>query len=361
MNPFSPLYFIRQNKLKCILLMFMLFLGYGAYLGGLYVSEPINTFALTCEYHERCAVFSVRSYNNDTVEQIKNDVSQYENVRLLQLGEYQSFSWKSIMGFTLSNSAFSFHSPDDLKAYCSFMGIEYNFGELKSGDMVMSDMFAKNRGLKIGDTVDNSFNQSITSEFTLRATTDEDGYVQYFITDENALSPNFMLIGENGKSSEELFDIAHKLRDKYDIEVLDSLRESAEESFKTFNTIYIFIIILLSVILAVTINAAFVGMYQHRNFEFAVYRAIGFTRRQMIGKLVGELLCIDLIALAAGGAVFFLWLYLFNNLSLYPMGLRLNYYQPLALQGLLVCDLTVVIPLMITRCRQLLKADICEY
>lgn len=40
MNPFSPLYFIKENKARCLLLMFMIFLSWGVYLGGLYATNP---------------------------------------------------------------------------------------------------------------------------------------------------------------------------------------------------------------------------------------------------------------------------------------------------------------------------------
>ena len=140
-----------------------------------------------------------------------------------------------------------------------------------------------------------------------------------------------------------------------------ALKDNILLEYKSFNMIYTFIVILLSVILAVTINAAFVGMYQRRNFEFAVYRAIGISKQRIISKIIGELVCLDFITLTIGGGIFFLALYLFNNLVLYPTGKYLNYFHPLALFGLVLCNITILVPLIITRCRQLLKADICEY
>ena len=81
----------------------------------------------------------------------------------------------------------------------------------------------------------------------------------------------------------------------------------------------------------------------------------------IVGKIVGELVCLDFVTLLLGGGIFFLALYLLNNLVLYPAGKYLNYFHPLALTGLLLCNVTILVPLIVTRCRQLLKADICEY
>lgn len=361
MKPFSPLYFIKENKAKCILLIFMLFLGYGAYLGGLYVSEPFTTFDLPLAYGEDYVRFNLLSFDAEDRERLQNEIPSIEDVQLIHLGTYQSFTWKSIMGFGSGDCSFTFRNAEDFKSFCEYMGIECDCNDLTSGSMVMSEMFAKNRGLKIGDKVDGEFSESLSDTFTLKALTKENGYAQYFISDEEDRSANYILIGKNGKDGKRLYDIAYGLRDNYNIFVHDNMRAEIEEQFETFYVIYTFIVVLLSVILAVTINAAFVGMYQRRHFEFAVYRAIGISRRRMIGKIVGELICIDLFALAGGGIVFFFGLYLFNNLILYPKGLYLRYFHPLALFGLLLCNLAVIIPLMVTRSRQMLKADICEY
>ena len=139
------------------------------------------------------------------------------------------------------------------------------------------------------------------------------------------------------------------------------VKKNITDQYEFFTPMYTFIVILLSIILAVTINAAFVGMYQRRNFEFAVYRAIGISKKRIVGKIVGELVLLDLGTLTLGGLVFFLALYLFNNLVLYPAGKYLTYFHPLALVGLVLCNVTILVPLIVTRCRQLLRADICEY
>ena len=141
----------------------------------------------------------------------------------------------------------------------------------------------------------------------------------------------------------------------------EDLEEHINKQLESLNLIYAFIMILLAVIMAVTVNAAFVGMYQRRHFEFAVYRAIGISKGEIVKKIVGELLCMDGIAVMAGGAIFFLGLYLFNHLVLYPAGKYLRYFHPLALFCALLCNLAVLLPLMITRSRQMLKADMCDY
>jgi len=131
--------------------------------------------------------------------------------------------------------------------------------------------------------------------------------------------------------------------------------------FSIFNTIFMVVVVFLAIILSVTVNAAFVGMYQRREFEFAVYRAIGISKKKIIRKIAGEILFMDVIVLIVGGGIFFLALYLFNELVLASSGLYLVYTAPIAVIALVLCNLMTVIPLILTRSRVLLKADICNY
>ena len=116
-----------------------------------------------------------------------------------------------------------------------------------------------------------------------------------------------------------------------------------------------------SVILAITINTAFAGMYQKRNYELSVYRAIGISKKKILRKIINELLLIDAIALFMGGVITILFIYLFNNIVLLPDGKFLEYFHPLAVIGVLICNLLSLFPLVLFRVRQIKKADICEY
>ena len=105
----------------------------------------------------------------------------------------------------------------------------------------------------------------------------------------------------------------------------------------------------------------FQNLKENYEFEFAVYRAIGISKSKLNRKIVGEIITMDLIVLIIGGIIFFLGLYLFNELVLKPNGLYLVYYAPLAIIALILCNIMTVIPLIITRSRVLLKANVCDY
>lgn len=361
MKPFSALYFIKENKSRCLLLMFMIFLSFGVYLGGLYVTNPLDNWDLPMAYYDKLVSVFGDDNGEEGYKRFIEQASVDDEVKVIELGTYNGIKWNSIMGFESGTCTFTFRSVEDFKVYCDHMGIECDFANLKSGSMIMSEKFANNKGFALGEKVDKNSEYNIYGEFTLDAITDEDGYMAYFITNKEDILQSAILLG-NGK---EIYDYAYELQgileDESDVIIHPGFRETVESEFATFDIIYLFIVVLLSIILAVTINAAFVGMYQKRELEFSVYRAIGISKKRIIGKVAGELLLIDVIALIVGAAIAMVGLYLFNNMILYPIGKYLRYFEPLAFVNLIFCNVIIIVPLIISRCRRLLKADICEY
>lgn len=362
MKPFSPLYFIRENRQKSVLLIFMIMLGYVIYLGGLYVTNPYDNWRVPVAYYDRVTKVNPASDDGDLSQfkAFREEIEADGRVLVLEMGSDNGFNWKTVMGFETGRYSATFRSVEDFRLFCEYMGIECDFDNLKDGSLVMSEMFAQNRGLGLGDIVDSDFDASVHAPYTLDAVTDEEGYILHFISEEPPDVPELMLLG-NGIDGEELYDIVYEIQKRHKVSVYDVLKHRLDSQFRTFDMIYLFIVLLLSVILAVTINAVFVGIYQRRNFEIAIYRAIGISKYRIVGKLAGELLWMDVIALGAGGVLFFPGLYLANNCLLYPSGLYLRYFHPMALCGLAVCNILVFIPLVLGRCRQMWKADICEY
>jgi len=363
MKPFSPFYFIKENTSRCLALMMMIFLSFGCYLGGLYVTNPLDNWKVPFSYYDTMRTPGASALDADFSQYtaFRQEMEEHPNILVLEQGQSNGFPWTTVMGFEIGTFTLTFRSVEDFKAYCEFFHIDCDFSALSSGSLILSERLAKNKGLALGDVVDKNYHKQIYNTFTVDALTAEEGYCQYYIDDKPLDYPNLLLLPVD-ISTEEFLEIFTEARERNSVAIYNGrLKENILLEYKSFNMIYTFIVILLSVILAVTINAAFVGMYQRRNFEFAVYRAIGISKHRIIGKIIGELVCLDFITLAVGGGIFFLALYLFNNLVLYPTGKYLNYFHPLALTGLLLCNLTILVPLIITRCRQLLKADICEY
>lgn len=362
MNPFSAWYYIKENKKRSVLLIAMIFLSFGVYIGGLYVTNPYDNWKPHIETYEK--VVSVFANGDEQYRQFLDKLEEEGKVEIIELGNSNGMNWESIMGFESGQCTFTFQSVDDFKRFCEHMNIACDYDNLKTGSMIMSDMFAKNKGLSLGDKVDKDYGSNIYGEFTLDEITNEAAYTLYFIGGKVEWSGNAVLIGKDIEGDalyEYVYSVQSKLDTPKDVFVYMGIESDIAGMFEMFDLIYMFIAVLFSIILAVTINAAFVGMYQRREFEFSVYRAIGISKKRIIGKITGELLLLDAIALVIGTVVTLLGLYLLNNLVLYPAGMYLKYFDVAALLYMVLCNAIIIVPLIITRCRQMLKTDVCEY
>lgn len=365
MKAFSPAYYVKENKSRSILLILIFILSYGAWLGGLYATNIISMFEYNMETFRKVAIFHP-SESDDHFEALNDAyeaVKKKDNVIIMQQGITSNLSSTSIMGFDNNYPGLGFRTVDDFKTFCRITGVTCDFDNLKAGSVIMSPLMANNRGMQLGDTLKEKENDSIYGKYTLDAITNDKGYSTYYIdTGVNGENHSYILMAD-GMSEQEFADYTEELANEYNISMLNKqgFEEDIHQQLNSINYIYVFIVILLAIVMAVTINAAFVGMYQHRQPEFAIYRAIGISKKRIIGKVAGELLLLDVIGLVLGGIIMFTGIYLFNNLYLIPRGLKFFYYHPVALFGMLLCNLLVVIPLILTRSRKLIKADVCEY
>lgn len=363
MKPVSALYYIKENRLRCALLAFMFVLTYIAYIGGLYDYNVSEIFEYHKDAMKKYAVIcsDPSDFDFSKFNEAAKEIEKDDRITVIKQGYVSSISISSVMGLHLSFFQYSFRSVEDFKMFCDFMGIKCDYSKLKAGSMIASQMVVNNRGMELGKVFEGDGEyDNLMAEYTLDAITDQAGYFVYYIDDRE--NYNYILL-PTGMSEEEFAEYTAELKQKYDIFVNDRvyITRMIDEQLKGMIVIYVFILILLAVVMAVTVNAAFVGMYIHRKPEFAIYRAIGIGKREVIAKIASELLVIDVIGLAAGGVIMFLILYLLNNLVLYPKGLMLSYCNHLALFGIVLCNLAVLVPMIITRCRQMLRADICEY
>lgn len=363
MKPFSPLYFVIKNRSRCILLMFMIFLSFGAYLGGLYIYTPQENWEHSYPVYDDMVQVS-RDYQNDkkskNYDAFLKEIKKHKDVHVIEMGWYAQLDRKTVMGFTDGTMSFSFRSVDDFKIYCGHFDIECDFSKLNPHTMVMSKLMADNRGIRVGDVLSDNDDNSLPYDVTVAYITEEDGYTQYFIGDKDEDGNNIMLLG-NGIPAEQVRKYADEINKEHPISYPQTIREEVAETYSVFNTIFLIVIFFLALILAVTVNAAFVGMYQRREFEFAVYRGIGISKKRIIGKIAGEILLMDAAVLVIGSVIFFLGIYLLNELVLRSSGVYLAYYAPVAVMGLVICNITTIVPLIFTRSRALMKADVTEY
>lgn len=367
MKPFSALYYIKENKGRSILLICMFILSYIAWIGGVYVTNMASVFDYSIEetMNKSVMVYPGSSDNyQDQMDEFFADVIEEDGVQIFRQGVVSSIQFNAMLnGLTIGYGGYSFLSVDDFRTYCRIKGLECDFDSLKPGSVIMSELAAANRGMKIGDTLEEKEDENVYGIYTLDAVLDVKGIEVYYIdTGKNGSNYSYILLAD-GMDEAEFAAYTNQLKENYNVAIYDksSITEEIYSQLKSINNIYAFIVVMVAVVMAITINAAFVGMYQHREPEFAVYMAIGKSRRQIVAKLAGELILMDIIGLVSGGIIVFCGIYLLNSLYFIPKGLMMEYYHPLAFTGMMLCNLMILLPLMISRSRQMIKSDICEY
>lgn len=346
-------------------LVFMFVLTFAVYLAGLYVFNVERMFGYSLSRMEHVAILMPQQTDSDYAEFrcAASMLEETDGVTLLCTGTGNSSYTTSIMSFNNGFPQYTFQSAEDLRTLCDFLGIRFEEtdGPLTDGSMIMSRLQADNRGLKPGDILTGEEEaDNLDQEYVLCALTDEEGYSAYYISDSESGS---YLILPTGLTDGEFYALLDDLIQNYDVRVTDYqyYKDIIDSQLSSFRYIYFLLILLLAVVMAVTINAAFVGMYQHRRGEFALYRAIGYARKKTAAKIAAEVLLLDAVGIAAGTCLMLLGIYLANELYLLPHGWRLFYYDRTAAVGLLVSNLIIVIPVTMSQGKRLMKADICDY
>lgn len=347
-------------------MIFIFVLTYVIYIGGLYLNNIEQTFVYSVQRLYKFAVIQPdgTSVDKDNFQQSKLRCMEDDRLLVIEQVYGGNIYVSSIMGGVKNGfPVFSFKSVEDFRSYCEYMNIDCDIENLKEGSAIMSEMFALNRGLKKGDEVkaEEEQNEVLYGDFTLDAVTDEEGYSFYTIGGKN-LNTEYLILPVE-MDLEQFGEFLKELTGDYDVTATNGeyLENEIARQMSSMNKIYFFIVIFTAVVMAVTINAVFVGLYQKREPEFAVYRAIGISRKRIRRKLISEILVMDLIGLLIGGIVCITALYLLNRLYFQPSGKYIFYYHPVSLIGMLICNAVVLFPLIFTRSRQMMRADICQY
>lgn len=366
MKPFSAMYYTRENKSRASLLVFMFVLTFSIYLAGLYISNIETIFEYCFDKTEN--IVRILPYQNDDNLKDFNDtidmLRKEDGITLIQQGVLSNIYTNSIMGYEIGVVQFSFRNKEDFKLACDYMGIKIDKvaegGNLSDGSAIMSSLQAKNRGLSLGDKLIVKDDEFLDKEYILSAITDEPGYGVYYISD--TYNDNFLIFPASMNDSE-FRSLISKLKSENKVRVFDneySMKE-IDSQLKNLSVMYFFLIILVSIIMAITINAAFVGMYQYRQREFALYKAIGISRKRIWLKIVREVVLMDMFGVVIGFGITMMGIYLLNHLFLLERGLKLFYYNKMSLTGMLISNIIVIIPVTILQGTKLMKADICDY
>ena len=338
----------------------MMFITTFMYIGGNYISSLYWFYEKSDEYGDKIILTECIPTDTDAadynsfVKDIKNDD------KLITLGRNGlgygtgGLVIHDTLGFETGAQSYVFNSKEDLQTAFDHLGIDYDCSGLSDYSAVISKKFADNLKLKVGDII-------CDETFTLEGLIDDDSYIFFFIANSPEDKLYRTMILSNEMSGAELRSYIENIRGDRKVNIA---RKFTDEVYKEMSIAWIMFfiaLIIVSVILAVTLNSVVTGQYIKRNPEFAIYRALGLRKKQIRRKIASELLLMDLIAVAAGLFVNLALEYLLNELVYIPVGKYLPYFSWIGVAGILIANVLTVIPLILLKGRRMCKMDVTEF
>lgn len=363
-KPFSALYYMKENRGKTALCVFMMFLAVLMFLAGNYIYSEIYTFEKEFEYSDKLVMVYLQS-TDEEFQDFKDFAKAVEEDNRLEMVMSSAWGFSGMQHGTVLNLemggwSYVFNSVRDMQKIFDHLGIEGDFSKCKHRSMVISQDFAKDRGIKLGDTVDRSFDKSFDGEYTVDAVIDDGSFCTFYIYEDND-NLGRLCIYSDSMEGEELYAYVKELAGDRKVQIAEPERAVVLPQLYIFFVLFYVIDILIAVVLAVTINSVVTGQYLKRTYEFGIYNALGRGRREVKAKVVAEVLWMNFMACLMGFAVIFLFTYLMNELVYEQKGLYLLYSSEIGFVGFMICDILIILPLILSKGRLMSRADVTEF
>ena len=374
MRPFSSMMYLLRNIKRSTAIMLVLSLVTVCFLAGMYINSPLYTALIELERPNSYLMVKSKSGNNDLLDkyyEFVDHADDYKNSEIdTIINVYESgFEYTSSMTFNMQSTSIFFESNDDLQLYRTRTDAYPEDFELKEGEAVVSEMLAKNWGVKVGDVLDEDFDNLWISGAPLKIAHISKGEGIFFY----AVDPNYsnnstlMYLRSEGVSDEEasraINELTSKIRNDHP-EVSFIQREEYSREFKDSLSFMVFIlyfiVALVSLVIAITINALFAAAYDKRKYEFSVYKALGFSNLKIFGKVAGEVLIINAAALVVGGICCSIALMMLQSV-LEPKGMGFVRFSPEGMLAMIISDLLVVIPVILFNWKRVRKYDVTVF
>lgn len=249
---------------------------------------------------------------------------------------------------------------DDMKKVFKHLGIEGDFSNCRNKSMIISQDFADNKGISLGDKIDHAFDSRIDGEYTVDAIIDDGSFCTFYVYEDND-SLGRLYIYSDTMEGETLYEYVKSLAGDKKVQILPSEREEILPQFYMFYVMFYLVDFLVAVVLAVTVNSVITGQYLKRTYEFGVYRAIGRSKRDVKKKVAAEILSINMLACIIGFLVIFLFTYLINELVYEKQGMHLLFSSATGWIGFILCDVLIVVPLVLSKGIRMSRADVTEF
>ncbi len=365
MNPLSAIYYIKNNKGRATLIIFMLFFTTLMFLAGNFIASIDWYWEKNIEHNEKMAMVEATPADTDYVQfhQVVKELEDDPKLHVLGrtgLG-FPGLEWTSTIGIGMGGSSMVFSSKEDMETAFKALGLTADLSNVKDYSMVVSKAFARNKGLRLGDTADATVDKALDTTYTIDALIEEDTFTVFYLYETKPEDYFRMYVYSDSMEGDALYSYLTNLIGDRQVKLISRMKTEVHNSLVPMHIILIAGGFLLSVILAVTVNSVVNGQYIKRTYEFGVYRALGLSKGTVFRKCASELLLMDMIAIVIGAAVHFLLTFLLNELLYIPKGQYLPYVSWLGLTCFLISNLTVMVPMLIAKGVRMGRADVTEF
>lgn len=363
-KPFSALYYMKENRGRAGLCIFMMFMASLMFLAGNYIHSTVYSFEKEFEYSDQLVVVSVQSTDEefkdfaDFTKAVEED-DKLERVMSSARG-FSGLQHGTVLDLEMGGWSYVFNSVQDMQKVFGHLGIEGDFSKCKNRSMIVSQDFAKDRGIKRGDKLDHSFDPKLDEEYTVDAIIDDGSFCTFYIYEDNDNLGRIYIYSDT-MEGEELYHYVKELAGDRKVQVTEPERNLILSQLYIFYVLFYAIDILIAIVLAVTINSVVTGQYLKRSYEFGIYKALGRSKKEVKAKVAAEVFSMNFIASLMGFAVIFLFTYLMNELVYQQKGLHLLYASQIGVIGFIICDILIVFPLILSKGRLMSKADVTEF
>jgi ABC-type antimicrobial peptide transport system permease subunit len=119
--------------------------------------------------------------------------------------------------------------------------------------------------------------------------------------------------------------------------------------------------LMVAIVLTVKINATFAGEYENRTFEFSLYKAIGFSTKEIVAKIIREIILINALGLMLGIALSLSIVFILNEFVLNSLGMALDFFCAEAVISSFLCEIIILTTVISFQVAGIKKCDITQF
>lgn len=362
MSPFLAVYFVKHNMRRMAVVFAMIGLTALLYVGGSYLSNiAVENKAETSLMKNYAYVFD-RGDDTDGSERERflKAMEESSEYHVMTVGS-NSFLYPTMLGFQNGDTAFGYTVEDFLWVNAREKWVS-DTDRIADNTLIVSKREAEYLGLSDGGLFTKNREEATFywGERPYRVVV-SDTLEEFFccLVAEDCAQNQLYLLTFGEASDVEKFqkDVeALKLRfPDLHFNTHQDRMENLNKAFAINRVIFISIIVVVSCVFFITINAVLVGIYEKRKNEFILYHCIGIPKRAAYQKVTAELVLITAVGMGIGIVLAFLAIFLFNAFVYRGTGLRMYYFHPWSICSFLICNACVLFPSILLRCRMVKK------